>query len=347
MKTLMVVTTFLSILCLPFLNTTTYAQWGVSELWVQEYTDAPLYGCAYNPVTDHVILAAGLTAPIMNASDGTPTGSSLQLPTDSGTLFAISCAEDGVIFLYDFNRVRIYRYATESSTPDIVTPSGLMVGIRCMRAYGSGPATQLYITGGDENDKIQLMTPEGASWSVRDLIPPPAAKSGVFSNPPLCNRVFGIQPFVSDYDPTNAIPDQRQGWPRRFDFIGSTWIVSTSFIPEDPTPDNHISYCVGGDYIPDDYGRPGLAFIFYYNNAMFWGLDEETGSKIIEYQVPGYCSYYANAHVDPAHKRIYYGVRRSGIEGPDSFIDQGVYGCLSYTSPPPPAAVSANWQLYQ
>lgn len=334
--------------CLLLINVPLFAQWSVSEVWVQEYTDAQLYGCAYNPVTDHVILAAGTTAPIMNASDGTPTGSSMQLPGDSGTLFAISCADDGVIFLFDFDRGRIYRYETESATPEILTPSGLMAGVRCIRAYGSGITTRIYVTGGGDNDKIQLLTTDGSTWSAVDLIPIPAAKSGVFAKPPSFNTVFGIQPFASDYNPEHTDPDQRQGWPRRFDYVGGTWTVNTDFIPEDPDPLDGTSYCVGGDYIPDDYGRAGLAFIFYYNNTgFFWGLDEDTGSMVVEYEVPGYCTYYANAHVDQPHKKIYYAVRRAGIEGPGTLLNQGVYGCLSYSTPPPPVAVSAPWQLYQ
>ncbi len=338
----------LFVLCLLLANPALYAQWSVSEVWVQEYTDAQLYGCAYNPVTDHVILAAGTTAPIMNASDGSPTGSSLQLPGDSGTLFAISCADDGVIFIYDFTRVRIYRYATESSAPETLTISGLMLVVRCMRAYGTGTSTRIYVTGGVDNNRIQLLTTDGTTWSAADLIPAPAAKSGVFAKPPDFNTVFGIQPFVSDYNPEHPNPDQQQGWPRRFDYVGGTWTVNTSFIPEDPNPLDNNSYCVGGDYIPDDYGRAGLAFIFYYNNnGVFWGLDEDTGTMVVEYQVPGYCSYYANAHVDQTNKKIYYAVHRALIQGPDSSIDEGVYGCLSYTTPAPPVAVSVPWQLYQ
>ena len=119
-----------------------YASWTITEDWVVNYTTSQIYNCAYNPTTDHVLIAASQNVRIYNASDGTPTGSTLQLPAGSGTIFAIACAEDGAIFAYDMNGA-FYRWANESATPETLSFNGIPMMARCLRAYGSGTDTRI------------------------------------------------------------------------------------------------------------------------------------------------------------------------------------------------------------
>lgn len=324
----------------PTPSATPVEQWIISEDWVVDYTDSRIYNSAYNPTTDHVLINAGDNLPIYNASDGTTTGLSLQFPHESCVFFAITCAEDGAIFAYDLYADELYQWADESATAETMTftTGTLMMAVRCLRAYGSGASTRIYVTGGPDDSYIQLITTDGSSWSLEDLIPAPAAKSGVFSVPPAFTTVYGLQPWSSDYDPTNPNPDLRQGWPRRFDYIAPDWVVNTNFVPEDSNPDNHISYCVGGDYIPSESGQPALAFIFYYNLGQFWGLNADTGAKVegAEYSVPGFTTYYSNAQVDTTNKKIYFACRRSDTQG-GSPILEGILGRLSYSVGPMPS----------
>ena len=349
---------FLAVVLLLAMVPSAYAVLAITEEWVVDYTDSEIYGCAYNPTTGHVLLAAVGTIPIYNASDGTPTGSSLTMPDGfTGTFFAITCAEDGAIFGYAVWDA-VYYWANESATPVALTFTGVgqMSTLRCMRAYGSGNDTRIYITGGGENNKIQMITTDGTDWIIEDLIAEPAAKSGVFAVPPAFTTVYGHQPWGSHYDPTNTEPTQRQGWPRRFDFTGSAFEVNTGFIPEDPAPDppppddpNHTSYCVGGDYIPAVDSEPALVFIFYYNLGQFWGLNADTGAKVLDYTVPGFTTYVMNAQADTTNKKIYYGSRRSATQG-GTGTNEGVLGCLSYgIAEPTPweAAVQMDWQIYE
>ncbi len=314
-----------------------YASWTITEDWVVNYTTSQIYNCAYNPTTDHVLVTASQTVRIYNASDGTPTGGTLQLPTGSGFIYAIACAEDGTIFAYGLSQA-FYRWDNESAAAETITVTGLMSAVWCLRAYGSGTDIRIYVAGEGYNEKIQLIaTDRSTTWTAEDLIAAPAAYTGVFAVPPNFTTVYGLQPGASDYDPENPDPDQQQGWPRRFDYTGTEWVVNTSFIPEDPNPDNHRSYCVGGDYIPPEGEDSALVFIFYYNRGEFWGLNADTGAKVagVEYKVPGFTSYYANAQVDTTNKKIYYACRRSASQG-GLPIAEGVFGRLSYSSGPTP-----------
>ncbi len=319
-----------------------YAAWTITEDWTADYTDSEISGCAYNVTTDHVLLGANPIVPIYNASDGTPTGSSLTMPSGVTWMFAITCAEDGVIFGYDYFG-GFHRWADESAAPETLTVSGLMSTVRCLRAYGSGNDTRIYVTGGGDDSYIQLITTDGANWTAATLIAAPAAKSGVFAVPPAFTTVYGLQPW-------GATPD----WPMRFDYSGTTWSVNTSFVGEDPDIENDTTYCVGGDYIPAEGGEPALVFIYYYNLGQFWALNADTGARIagLDYTVPGFSTYVMNAQVDTTNKKIYYGCRRSATQG-GAGIAEGVFGRLSYSSGPTPtptpyeAAVEMDWQIYE
>ncbi len=348
---------FLAVVVLLVMVPSVYAAWTITEEWVVDYTDAQVNACAYNATTDHVLLGAA-SIPIYNASDGTPTGSSLTMPTGFvGPIFAMTCAEDGAIFAYELWG-DVYYWANESATPVALTMTGdaLLSPPRCLRAYGSGNDTRIYLTGGSDNAHIQLITTDGTDWTRLNLIDAPAAKSGVFAVPPGFTTVYGLQPWGSDYDPTNTEPTQRQGWPRRFDYTTS-WQVNTSFIPEDPNPDpaNHMSYCVGGDYIPAEGGDPAFIYVFYYTNGQFWALNADTGAHIagLDYTIPGFTTYSMNAQVDTTNKKIYYGCRRALSATPSELAEEGVFGCLSYSAGPTPtptpyeAAVEMDWQIYE
>jgi hypothetical protein len=346
---------FLAVIALLVMVPSTYAVWTITEDWTMDYTNSAIWGCAYNATTGHVLLAAAPTIPIYNANDGTPTGSSLQMPGGVTSIFAIACAEDGVIFAYDYPSGGFYRWADESAAPQTLTVSGLMSTVRCLRAYGSGNDTRIYATGGSDNSNIQLITTDGSNWTAAELIAAPSAKSGVFAVPPAFTTVYGLQPWGSDYDPTNADVNQQQGWPRRFDYT-TTWNVNTGFIPEDADPDpaQHNALCVGGDYVPAEGSEPAFIYVFFYNVGQLWALNADTGAKIagLDYTVPGFTDLAMNAQVDTTNKKIYYASRRSATQG-GAGIAEGVFGRLSYSAGPTPtptpweAAVKADWQLYQ
>lgn len=344
----------LTIIALLVMVPSVFAALTITEDWTMNYTTNDAKSGTYNPVTDHVLLGAHDTIPIYNASDGTAAGSSLQMPSGTGFwLFAMTCAEDGVIFAYDYGTGNFHRWANESAAPETLSITNLMSTIRCLRAYGSGNDTRIYVTGGGENDRIQLITTDGTNWTVEDLIASPAAKSGVCAVPPAFTTVYGLQPWGSDYDPTNADVNQRQGWPRRFDFTGSAWEVNTSFIPEDADPDpaQHNSLCVGGDYVPSEGGEPAFLYVFYYTLGQLWALNADTGARIAEldYTIPGFTSYAMNVQTDTTNKKIYYFSQRSATQG-GTGITEAVFGRLSYglAAPTPyEAAVEMDWQIYE
>jgi hypothetical protein len=335
----------LTVIALLVMVPTVFAAWTITEDWTADYTDTQVYACAYNPTTDHVLLAAATSIPIYNASDGTATGSSLSLPTElDGTIFAIACAEDGAIFAHELYGDTFY-WADESAAGEALTFTGasLMGIVRCLRAYGSGTNTRIYLTGDADDGRIQMITNDGSNWVIEELIAAPAAKSGVFSIPPAFTTVYGLQPWGS------AIAS-----PVRFDYSDTTWSENTSFVGEDPDPESATTYCVGGDYIPSESGEPAFVYIFYYNLGQMWALNADTGARIdgLDYTVPGFTTYAMNVLADTTNKKIYYASRRGATQG-GTGTNEGVFGRLSYSAGPPPtptpweAAVEMDWQIYE
>jgi len=335
---------FLAVVLLLVMVPSVFAAWTITETWVTNYTVSRIYGCAYNATTGHVLLGGAAAIPIYNASDGTATGSSLTMPAGVTSFMAITCAEDGVIFAYDYPSGGFYRWADESAAPETLSVDGLMSTVRCLRAYGSGNDTRIYATGGGDNSHIELITTDGTNWTSADLIDAPAAKSGVFAVPPAFTTVYGLQPWGQSLD-----------WPMRFDYSDTTWSVNTGFVAEGPDPGATSQYCVGGDYIAAEGGDPAFIYVFYYNVGQFWALNADTGAHIagLDYTIPGFNSYAMNAQVDTTNKNIYYGSRRSDTLG-GAGNAEGVFGCLSYGEPAPTptptpweAAVEMDWQIYE
>jgi ligand-binding sensor domain-containing protein len=299
-----------------------FALMNVTEVWINSIED-PIYAVAYNKTTGH-LLVAGRQVAICSANTGEKIGT-LQNPPDlaDNTYFSLTVADDGVIYSVLYDSCDLVRWANESAAPTRQTVPGLSFtfnAVRCLKAYGSASNTRIYVTGGDDNDKIQLMTTtNGTDFTAVDLIAPPAAKSAVCAIPPGFNTVFGIQSWGSDYDPTNPDPIQRQGWPRRFDYIDGSWQVNTDFIPGDPDPTNHLSYSIAADY------GNGILWVYYAVNDMIWGLDANTGAKLYEYQIPYDVYIHGSVFVDAQNNQVYWGARLGET-------DSGYFGRLSLTS---------------
>lgn len=126
---------------------------------------------AYNPVTDHVLVASrtgGANIRILNASDGAVVGALDASPAViTGGVFVINeidVADDGAIYLCNLvtsagTGFKVYRWANESAPPTTAVPAG-SVNQRTGDSFavrGSGTSTVLYASGSG-NQFIEVFT---------------------------------------------------------------------------------------------------------------------------------------------------------------------------------------------
>lgn len=147
-------------------------------VWVFNAGDVPYFaddgnvrGGAYNPVSDHVLVASrtgGVNIFVLHPASGVTLGQ-LDMTDVAGGAFAINevaVTSDGQIFGANLDTggsaVRIYRWADETASPEVVFDGALEAG-RYGDAFavgGAGNTVRLYLAGG-ENSNIAKLTWDG------------------------------------------------------------------------------------------------------------------------------------------------------------------------------------------
>jgi hypothetical protein len=168
--------------------------------WVKHYFINPASdvtrGAAYNPATDHVLVASryyGKGVFVLDAA----TGDSLMMMDSTGisggtySLNLVDVDDDGVIYVCNLSapqftpgsELKIYRFTNEQASPEVVF-SDALDGERYGDAFnvtGSGDNTYIYASG-QKNPKMVVLTNSGGSFAVDsyiDLPIPGNARHGI------------------------------------------------------------------------------------------------------------------------------------------------------------------------
>ncbi|MEO7298186.1 MAG: LamG-like jellyroll fold domain-containing protein, partial [Verrucomicrobiota bacterium] len=123
-------------------------------------------GMAYNPVTDHLLVASRVSSPlakgifIINAADGSYIGELNSVPSTvvGGTIVMtrIAVADDGAIYVCNFgtisdtNPLKIYRWANETAEPTVAYMGNPPSGITSNQQYGKN----MIVRGSGTNTQI-------------------------------------------------------------------------------------------------------------------------------------------------------------------------------------------------
>jgi DNA/RNA endonuclease YhcR with UshA esterase domain len=187
----------LSMLMVTFFVSNTFAQ--QVKLWEKKAgtvswfsaTDNNVRGLAYNPVTNHIIVASrsgGNKMVLLDANTGDSVGTMSVTGISGGTyLFNIPrVTSDGVIYLINLalanGTLTIYRYADEASNPTIAFqgPVSQRTG-DAFQITGSGVNTLLYASGSSSPRIYIFSTTDGTTFAKTDSITVPAgaARGGI------------------------------------------------------------------------------------------------------------------------------------------------------------------------
>jgi hypothetical protein len=146
-------------------------------------TGNTMRGGAYNPVTDHVLVASRaptLGVHILHPANGQTIGQ-LDVTGISGGTFALSeiaVTEDGQIFganlHVDGDGIKVYRWENEDATPELLWEGNLPARAGdSFFAAGSGDDVRIYISG-TFNDTITIFHYDGETTTIARTITPEA-----------------------------------------------------------------------------------------------------------------------------------------------------------------------------
>lgn len=187
----------LSVLMVTFFVSNTFAQ--QVKLWEKKAgsvswfsaTDNNVRALAYNPVTNHVIVASrsgGNFMVLLNANTGDSVGTMSVTGISGGTylLNIPRVTSDGVIYLINLalanGTLTIYRYENETANPTIAFqgPVSQRTG-DAFQITGSGANTLLYASGSSSNRIYIFSTTDGVTFAKTDSITVPAgaARGGI------------------------------------------------------------------------------------------------------------------------------------------------------------------------
>ncbi len=158
----------------------------IETLWTVDAPESNWFGVAnnvrsmtYNPLTDHVIVASrdgGLKAVILDAATGDSVGM-LSTTGISGGIFPMNqfrATADGQLFtanlVLDGKNVKVYRWADESSEPELVFTGDMTNGVRfgdALGAFGSGSDVTLLLSGSNSGVIAKLVW-DGESMTLSD-----------------------------------------------------------------------------------------------------------------------------------------------------------------------------------
>jgi hypothetical protein len=158
----------------------------IETLWTVDAPESNWFGTGnnvrsmtYNPLTDHVIVASrdgGLKAVILDAATGDSVGM-LSTTGISGGIFPMNqfrATADGQIFtanlVLDGKNVKVYRWADESSEPELVFTGDMTNGVRfgdALGAFGSGSDVTLLLSGSNSGVIAKLVW-DGESMTLSD-----------------------------------------------------------------------------------------------------------------------------------------------------------------------------------
>ncbi len=308
--------------------------------WATSHPSRQFYNCAYNPATGHLVMNGGDQLYIFDASDGTFLGNTAVYvePSEGKSFpFSLACTSDGVLYGTDLTTGGVVQYWADENTTGVFMPApDVMMWGRGANVRGTSTSPTLYIAGGVDNDKMQILQLEatGTTWIVVSEIPAPAGKSycGV-QNP---SRVMGMQPWGDDGHTSPNL-----GFPDVFNKVGdgyanSSWVRDDVFSPGDDFRYG-VSFSVGGDY------ADGAWWVMYYAYPEIKALEGNYGAILGKVSIPAYggyfwgvnpsISYYGNCTVDAANNTVYWGGRLGG-EG-SSITNRGHMGKATYNEPKP------------
>ena len=168
-----------------------YEQNWISHQFI-DYTSDVTRSMAYNPVTDHILVATRKGGPrvvIMDPANGDSIGtlSAGEDGYEDGIypLNMVAVADDGTIYLSNLSApqyspadyLKIYRYADEDAEPEVVYEDDLL-GIRygdALAAVGSGDNKYVYCSGQGSSEMVVLRDTGAAELENMGLVTLPIA----------------------------------------------------------------------------------------------------------------------------------------------------------------------------
>jgi hypothetical protein len=302
--------------------------------WATSHTARQFYNCAYNPATGHLIQNGGDMLYVFDASDGSFVRN---LATAGGFPFSLACTSDGVLFGTDLSYGGVMNYwADDTTSPAVFKASEHTILGRGLNARGTGSSPTLYLAGGGDNDKAEILQATDGTlttFTVVSTIPAPFSKSyiGVQN----ASRVLGMQPWGTDghTSPNLGFPDVANKVGDGYAY--SQWVRDDTFYPGDAFGWSY-GYQLGGDY------ADGAWIMLNYFPGQLVALEAQHGALLDQIPVPTYggnssgydvISFYGNAVTDPANDTIYWGGRLRTAGG--SWYGLGHMGKATYTPPKP------------
>lgn len=166
--------------------------------WSVETTLSAIRAASYNPVTNHILVSEATFVSIIDGETGAWLGRLDNGTTNPTNIFGIAVTEDGVIFAADAGANQLIRWNSESDISPVAIAYGTQLAWppRGMKAFSLGTNTaMLYITGGNDNNRIDIAIVADASFTIVDTIPAPAAKTDVAVAYAGADTVYGIEPW--------------------------------------------------------------------------------------------------------------------------------------------------------